>query len=54
MTSFVKKAVNLDVYAFARRAAMARTGSEKSARLLFGLGFDAPFLDPRNQHPGVE
>jgi hypothetical protein len=33
---------------------MPGAGSEKSARLLFGLGFDAPFLDPRDQHPGVE
>ena len=54
MTSVVKKAVDLDMHAFARRAAMASTGSEKRARLLFGIGFDAPFLDPRNQHPGVE
>jgi hypothetical protein len=54
VTSVVKKAVNLDLDAFARRAAMSGAGSEKSARLLFGLGFDAPFLDPRDQHPGVE
>jgi hypothetical protein len=52
--SVVKKAVNLDRNAFARRTAMAGTGSEKSARMLFCLGLDAPFLDPRDQHPGVE
>jgi hypothetical protein len=33
---------------------MTGAGSEKSARLLFCLGLDAPFLDPRDQHPGVE
>ena len=54
VTSVVKKAVNLDLNAFTRRAAMASASSEKSARLLFRLGFNAPFLDPRHQHPGVE
>jgi hypothetical protein len=54
VTSVVKKAVDLDSNAFARRTAMASAGSEKSARLLFCLGLDAPFLDPRDQHPGVE
>lgn len=54
MTSVVKKAVDLDLNAFTRRIAMAGAGSEKSARLLFCLGFDAPFFDPRDQHPGVE
>ena len=54
VTSVVKKAVDLDRNAFARRTAVAGAGSEKSARLLFCLGLDAPFLDPRDQHPGVE
>ena len=53
-TSVVKKAVDLDRNAFARRTAMTGAGSEKSARLLFCLGLDAPFLDPRDQHTGVE
>ena len=54
MTSVVKKAVDLDLNAFTGRAAMAGAGRKKSVRLRFRLGFDAPFLDPRNQHPGVE
>jgi hypothetical protein len=29
-------------------------GGEESAGLLFSLRFDAPFLHPRHQHPGVE
>jgi hypothetical protein len=33
---------------------MTNAGGEKSARLLLRLSFDAPFLDPRDQHPGVE
>src|SRR5262249_24155786 len=40
--------------AFTRRTAMAGAGSEKSARLLFCLSFDAPFFDPRDQHSGVK
>ena len=54
MTSVVKKAVDLDLNAFTGRTAVASARSEKSARLLFRLGFDAPFLDPRDQHSGVE
>src|SRR5215831_13338472 len=53
-TSVVKKAVDLDLDAFTRRTAMAGAGSEKSARLLFCLSFDAPFFDPRDQHSGVK
>ena len=53
-SSIVKKAVDLDLNAFTRRTAMTGAGSEKRARLLLRLGFDAPFLDPRDQHPGVE
>jgi hypothetical protein len=52
--SVVKKAVDLDVHAFARRTAMAGAGSKERARFLFALRFDTPFLDPRHQHPGVE
>jgi len=52
--SVVKKAVDLDLNAFTRRTAMTNAGGEKSARLLLRLSFDAPFLDPRDQHPGVE
>jgi hypothetical protein len=54
VTSVVKEAVDLDRNAFTWRTAMASAGSEKSARLLFCPGLDAPFLDPRDQHPGVE
>ena len=54
MISVVKKAVDLDLNAFTRRTAMTNTGGEKSARLLLRLSFDAPFLHPRDQHPGVE
>jgi hypothetical protein len=54
VTSVVKKAIDLDLNAFARRTAMTNASGEKSACLLFGLSFDAPFLDPRDQHPGVE
>jgi hypothetical protein len=52
--SVVKKAVDLDLNGFPRRTAMTSASGEKSARLLFGLSFDTPFLDPRDQHPGVE
>ena len=52
--SVVEKAVDLDLNAFTGRTAVASARSEKSARLLFRLGFDAPFLDPRDQHSGVE
>ena len=54
VASVVKNAVDLDLNAFTRRTAVASARSEKSARLLFRLGFDAPFLDPRDQHSGVE
>jgi hypothetical protein len=54
VTSVVKEAVDLNRNAFTGRTAMPSAGSEKSARLLFCLGLDAPFLDPRDQHPGVE
>jgi hypothetical protein len=33
---------------------MTGPGGEEYARLLLRLRFDAPFLDPRDQHPGVE
>ena len=52
--SIVKKAVDLDLNALTRRTAMTRTGGKKFARLLLGLSFHAPFLGPRDQHPGVE
>jgi hypothetical protein len=52
--SVVKKAVDLDLNAVTWRAAMTNAGSKQSARLLFCRSFDAPFLDPRDQHPGVE
>jgi hypothetical protein len=52
--SLVQKAVNLDVDAFTRRTAMASSSSKERACLLFGLSFHAPFLDPRDQHLGVE
>ena len=54
VASVVKNAVDLDLNAFTGRTAVARARSEKNARLLFRLGFDAPFLDPRDQHSGVE
>src|SRR5262249_23099025 len=54
LTLVVKKVVDLDLNGFTRRTAVTGAGSEKSACLLFGFGFDAPFLDPRNQHLGVE
>jgi hypothetical protein len=33
---------------------MTGPGRKQRAGLLFGLGLNAPFLDPRYQHPGVE
>ena len=54
VASVVKNAVDLNLDAFTGRTAVASARSEKSARLLFRLGFDAPFLDPRDQHSGVE
>lgn len=54
VTSVVKKAVDLDLDAFTRRTAMTNAGGEKSARPLCSLSFDAPFLNPRDQHPGME
>jgi hypothetical protein len=33
---------------------MARPGGEERARLLCCRSLDAPFLDPRDQHPGVK
>ena len=51
---FVEKAVDLDLDGFTRRTAVARAGSQEHACLLKRLGFDAPLLDPRDQHPGVE
>jgi hypothetical protein len=53
-TSLVKQAFDFDLNAFTRCAAVADAGSEEGACLRFGLGFHAPFLDPRHQHPGVE
>jgi hypothetical protein len=53
-TSLVKQAFDFDLNALTRRTAVADAGSKERARPLFGLGFHAPFLDPRHQHPGVE
>jgi len=33
---------------------MAGPGNKQLAGLLFGLGFNTPFLDPCHQHPGVK
>jgi hypothetical protein len=53
-TLLVKQAFDLDLNAFTRRTAVADASHEERARLLCSLSFNAPFLDPRHQHPGVE
>jgi hypothetical protein len=52
--SVVEKAVDLDMNTFTGRAPVTGAGGQERARMRRRLSFDAPLLDPCDQHPGVK
>ncbi|MFZ1923077.1 MAG: hypothetical protein WAU57_15720 [Xanthobacteraceae bacterium] len=51
---FVDQLIDLDLDAFARRTTMTAPGGQQRLGFLRRRCFDTPFLEPGDQHPGME
>lgn len=51
---FVLHTIHLEVDAFTKVTAISRAGKQQFASLLSAVRLNAPFLDARDKHAGVE